>query len=114
MTWQKLRQQVLERDNFQCQICLKQFDKLDIHHIICRRKGGLNIMNNLMSLCVKCHRILEPTRIKYFHPIIQKSISLKIETHAELTKLGVYGETIDDIIKKCIEAYKKENNRRND
>ena len=39
----------------------------------------------------------------------RKTVSISDETHKELVKLGVYGETIDDIIKKCIEAYKKLN-----
>ena len=41
----------------------------------------------------------------------RKTVSISDETHKELTKLGVYGETIDDIIKKCIEAYKKMNKK---
>jgi hypothetical protein len=41
--------------------------------------------------------------------VSRKTVSISEETHAELTKLGVYGETIDDIIKKCIDAYKKLN-----
>ena len=39
----------------------------------------------------------------------RKTVSISEETHSELTKIGVYGETIDDIIKKCVEAYKREN-----
>jgi hypothetical protein len=39
----------------------------------------------------------------------RKNISIDEKTHHELAKLGVYGETMDDIIKKCIEAYKKVN-----
>jgi len=41
----------------------------------------------------------------------RKTVSISDETHKELVKLGVYGETIDDIIKKCIEAYKKLNKK---
>ena len=40
--------------------------------------------------------------------LARKTVSISEETHSELTKLGVYGETIDDIIRKCIDAYKKE------
>ncbi len=39
----------------------------------------------------------------------RKTVSISDDTHKELVKLGVYGETIDDIIRKCIEAYKKQN-----
>ena len=43
--------------------------------------------------------------------LARKTVSISEETHFELTKLGVYGETIDDIIKKCIDAYKKVNKK---
>ena len=36
-----------------------------------------------------------------------KLIKVKDETHKELSKLGNYGDTMDDIINKCIQAYKK-------
>ena len=38
----------------------------------------------------------------------RKTVSISDNTHKELVKLGVYGETIDDIIRKCIESYKRE------
>jgi len=43
--------------------------------------------------------------------LARKTVSISEETHLELTKIGVYGETIDDIIRKCIEAYKKQNKK---
>jgi predicted CopG family antitoxin len=43
--------------------------------------------------------------------LARKTVSISEETHSELTKLGVYGETLDDIIRKCIEAYKKQNKK---
>ena len=38
----------------------------------------------------------------------RKNISISDNTHAELNKIGVRGESFDDIIKKCINAYKRE------
>ena len=39
-----------------------------------------------------------------------KLIKVKDETHKELAKLSSsYGETMDDIVSKCIQAYKKLN-----
>jgi hypothetical protein len=35
-------------------------------------------------------------------------VKLKDDTHEELLKLGVFRETMDDIVKKCIKSYKKE------
>ncbi len=44
---------ILERDNFECQICGRQ-DKLQIHHT-----NGIkldNTLSNLIILCISCHR----------------------------------------------------------
>lgn len=37
-----------------------------------------------------------------------KTIRVSEETHKELMKIGVYGEAMDDIVRKCVEAYKRE------
>jgi predicted CopG family antitoxin len=42
----------------------------------------------------------------------RKNISISDETHAELNKIGVRGESFDDIIRKCIKAYKDKNKER--
>ena len=59
--WLEIRKQVLERDKHTCQNCLKQFDssKLDAHHIIPRRKQGLDSINNLFTFCESCHVLIE-------------------------------------------------------
>jgi 5-methylcytosine-specific restriction endonuclease McrA len=59
--WQQIRLQVLERDGFVCQYCGRMNKKgLDVHHIIPRHLGGLDVLNNLFSVCGdKCHSLLE-------------------------------------------------------
>jgi len=60
--WQELpRTQVLQRDRYTCQSCRKKFkaNQLSIHHIIPRREGGTNQMENLITLCWKCHDMIE-------------------------------------------------------
>ena len=37
-----------------------------------------------------------------------KTIRVSDQTHKELTKLGNYGDSMDDIIKRIVEVYKKE------
>jgi predicted CopG family antitoxin len=37
-----------------------------------------------------------------------KTIRVEDDTHNELVKIGGYSETMDDIIKKLIEAYKRQ------
>jgi hypothetical protein len=54
-----LREAVFARDNYTCQICKKSAirDKLilETHHIGYRRNDRSDRMNNLLSVCIKCH-----------------------------------------------------------
>lgn len=54
-----LRKQIMERDNYTCQICGKYMpDEVDIEidHILPVSKGGLTEPNNLQVLCGDCNR----------------------------------------------------------
>lgn len=59
-----LRQYILFRDDYSCQICAgASGDKrLEIHHIESRRTGG-NAPNNLVTLCSTCHKQLHDGKI---------------------------------------------------
>jgi predicted restriction endonuclease len=60
---EELRQQVLERANFRCERCWTTEKKLETHHVIARRyKGSTDSLDNLICLCRKCHKIIEPSR----------------------------------------------------
>lgn len=55
---QKLRQQIITRDGYTCQICGKYMpDKVGLHidHIVPISKGGKTIPSNLQVLCSKCN-----------------------------------------------------------
>jgi 5-methylcytosine-specific restriction endonuclease McrA len=60
--WQKARKECLERDNYECQICRHKLDKAKprgtaVHHIIPRQYKGLFLdLDNLITLCSRCHR----------------------------------------------------------
>lgn len=56
--WQVIRWKVLERDGFKCTKCGSAKD-LEAHHIIPRRKGGADDLDNLTTLCKKCHDIAD-------------------------------------------------------
>ena len=47
---------VLNRDNYTCQICGEKDTRLEVHHIQFRSKGGSNMMDNLVTLCLDCHK----------------------------------------------------------
>lgn len=55
--YRELREKVLLRDNKTCQLCLKPGNI--VHHIISTRYGVLNNINNLMTVCERCHRKFE-------------------------------------------------------
>lgn len=57
----KLRQEILERDNYTCKICGNSTYKepnllLEVDHIIPVSKGGKTVRENLQTLCWKCNR----------------------------------------------------------
>lgn len=94
--WRELRKQIIERDHYTCQRCLKKIrtlSRLTVHHIMSRADGGSNDWTNLITLCIKCHDYVElnydelKTRTlienSYEDPIAPAEV-LKIEsTHEE-------------------------------
>jgi hypothetical protein len=62
--WEEQRRTALERDNYTCQKCgsPQKGREHDVHHIIPFHKFGLeryleaNSLNNLITLCLNCHR----------------------------------------------------------
>lgn len=53
--YQTVKQFVLARDNYTCQVCKKKGGKFKIHHIIYRSLGGTNTVDNLITVCSNCH-----------------------------------------------------------
>lgn len=58
------KQRILEREKYSCYICEHDHD-LEVHHILPRRLGGNNDDDNLVALCVKCHRAVETGDLQY-------------------------------------------------
>lgn len=52
--FERIRRKILKRDNYKCVECGSD-EKLNVHHIIQRSKGGDNSESNLVTLCLKCH-----------------------------------------------------------
>ena len=58
--WNRLKFNVMTRDDYICQICLERLeDDINIHHIIPKSKQGLDCMNNLICVCRPCHILIE-------------------------------------------------------
>ena len=59
--WEQIRLQVYKRDNYKCQVCGHHCKRKEIqaHHIIKYRETQDNSLDNLVTLCVKCHPNVE-------------------------------------------------------
>jgi len=52
----QLRIDVLERDKYTCQRCGKVgTTRFHVHHILKRKEGGLDLLDNLITVCPSCH-----------------------------------------------------------
>ncbi len=58
--WEKLRTACLRRDKFTCQGCAARRTRLHAHHIVPRHCGGPDELDNLITLCTKCHKRIHP------------------------------------------------------
>lgn len=47
---------IIKRAGLKCSMCNWDETSLDIHHIVERKNGGTNDMNNLIAVCPNCHR----------------------------------------------------------
>lgn len=69
--WAGIRRGILDRDNYQCRVCGKDGDGLEVHHIDYDRKRNMD--SNLVTLCGPCHRGVHAERYKPWehedHPI---------------------------------------------
>ena len=59
---------VLNRDNYICQNChnkkKKKKDKMEVHHIIYKSRGGSDELDNLTTLCSTCHYDVHHNNLK--------------------------------------------------
>lgn len=103
----ELRNEVLERDNFTCQCCGEggqaYLAVLTAHHIIEVVQGGPDTVENLVTLCVKCHILL--------HTYAWGKISVDLNTLDEeekqkFKKIFKYGNVIIEADKKLGRTHK--------
>jgi 5-methylcytosine-specific restriction endonuclease McrA len=54
VSYETLRQQILRRDGWRCQLC-GAMSNLEIHHKDFRSHSGHDSEENLITLCTRCH-----------------------------------------------------------
>jgi 5-methylcytosine-specific restriction endonuclease McrA len=52
--YERLRQRVLSRDGWRCQVC-GSLQNLQVHHKQLRSQQGLDDDSNLITVCASCH-----------------------------------------------------------
>jgi hypothetical protein len=55
----KVRQEVLERDNHQCVVCGTRYHLTLAHVFYSRAHAGLGVKENLATLCMSCHHLID-------------------------------------------------------
>jgi 5-methylcytosine-specific restriction endonuclease McrA len=58
--YEELRQRVLRRDAYRCQVCGSR-KNLEIHHQQFRSHSGEDTQENLITLCAICHSVAHGT-----------------------------------------------------
>jgi 5-methylcytosine-specific restriction endonuclease McrA len=51
------RKMAIVRDSNQCQVCDSVYS-LQVHHVVHKSKGGMDTLDNLITLCSDCHLIV--------------------------------------------------------
>jgi 5-methylcytosine-specific restriction endonuclease McrA len=62
VSYNALRQQVLRRDGWRCQLC-GTMSNLEVHHKQFRSHSGHDSEQNLITLCSDCHLILHGSHL---------------------------------------------------
>ncbi len=64
LSYESLRQQILGRDGWRCQSC-GTMSNLEVHHREFRSHSGTDSEENLITLCVDCHRQVHELRRRF-------------------------------------------------
>lgn len=59
----RTRSKILRRMNIGCSHCGWKVGAIDLHHIIERKNGGSNDMDNLSPVCPNCHRLIHEGKL---------------------------------------------------
>jgi len=109
----KLRQKVLERDNYTCQLCgykaKEKYDdgeavRLEVDHKTPLKQGGKTVEENLWSLC-SCCNAGKKSLLDYPETIKNKIISLNLpdDLRQQLSELSLKkGDTVNSLILEAI------------
>jgi 5-methylcytosine-specific restriction endonuclease McrA len=62
--WDEIRKLVYKRDGHRCRACGATNTKLNAHHILLLKVSKTNDDRNLITLCDRCHKMIESKALK--------------------------------------------------
>jgi len=65
--WEKIKKKAFRRDNYQCQLCgnSSRMIALAHHHIIPTGRIRFDVPENILTICVFCHRLVHDGKHEY-------------------------------------------------
>lgn len=100
-----LKGKVLQRDEMTCQICYKDADH--VHHIIPKRMGGLDVLENLTSVCRRCHKLIELVQFIEYNDNDSRMVRLKEDTYLHMRQYVNLDRTFDDVLREALKLPKR-------
>lgn len=76
--WQKKRLEILQRDNFTCQICSDTETELHVHHLKYSGEPHEALNEDLQTLCKHCHSLIE-----YLKDVLEPNEVVKVKKFKE-------------------------------
>ena len=95
-----VKQAVLYRDNYTCQICGKNHGRLEVHHIHFKSQGGSDRMDNLVTLCSECHNKIHKNKLTFN----KKVKSFNHATHMNIIRKKLF-EALNNVFDNVFETY---------
>lgn len=65
-----IRRKILERDGYHCCLC-GSTENLEVHHIVPKRLGGHNTLDNGITLCEPCHVRIGARESNWVGPLLE-------------------------------------------
>ena len=93
--WIRARDAALDRDDRECQFCSANSD-LEVHHVVPRRFGGSDDLENLVTVCKDCHGRLEACTRRVIRQLVTRPMARRL-SDIGVPRPGVSNPFLEDI-----------------
>ena len=90
--WQKLRLEIMSRDEFKCRLCRKEDKTLNVHHSYYAKGANPWDYPNefLVTVCEKCHQLIEYRRELILKATANPHVQIAVLKFCHATKSDVF------------------------